>query len=176
VTAIGRRGALLVAAGAPVALASWAASARAASDVERLERLLSIERRLESTYDAAIRRGALEPALATRLRDHEREHARGLERLLAGGERRPLATVPRPGLSAALAGGEQAFASYALALESEAVGAYVDALATLRDRTLLQPLGSIMTCEGQHLVALRRVAGEELLPRAFESGDPGRVE
>jgi hypothetical protein len=176
VTAIGRRGALLVVAGAPVALAGWAASARAATDVQRLERLLSIERRLESTYETAIRRGVLEPALAERLRDHEREHARGLERVLEEGDRRPLATVPRPGLGAAIAGGERAFARYALALESEAVAAYVDALATLRDTSLLQPLGSIVTCEGQHLVALRRVAGEELLPRAFESGGRSVVE
>jgi hypothetical protein len=27
-----------------------------------------------------------------------------------------------------------------------------------------------MACEGQHLVALRRAAGDELLPRAFEPG------
>jgi hypothetical protein len=176
VTGIGRRGALVVAAGAPVALAGWVASARAASDVERLERLLSIERHLESTYDAAIRRGALEPRLAERLRDHEREHSRALDRVLAGEDRRPLASVPRPGLGVALAGGERAFARYALELESEAVAAYVDALATLRDAALLQPLGSILACEGQHLVALRRVAGEELLPRAFATGGRRRVE
>jgi hypothetical protein len=177
VTRIGRRGALVVAAGAPVAVAGWAAaSARAASDVERLERLLSIERGLESTYDAAIRRGALEPRLAERLRDHEREHARGLERVLADRDRRPVATVPRPGLGPALAAGERAFARHALTLESEAVAAYLDAFATLRDTSLLQPLGSIVACEGQHLVALRRVAGAELLPRAFEAGAHGIVE
>jgi hypothetical protein len=39
-------------------------------------------------------------------------------------------------------------------------------LATLRDERLLQPLGSIMAAGAQHVVALRRVAGEALLPVA----------
>ena len=36
------------------------------------------------------------------------------------------------------------------------MAAYADAVTNLRDPELLQPLGSIMGGEGQHLVVLRR--------------------
>ena len=81
-----------------------------------------------------------------------------------------MATVPSPELNRALARGGESFLRYALALEGEAVAAYADALAQLRDPELLQPLGAIMAGEGQHLVALRRELGVEPLTRAFETG------
>ena len=77
--------------------------------------------------------------------------------------------MPSPALNRALARGGAAFLRYALALEEEAVAAYADALASLRDPDLLQPLGSIMGSEGQHLVVLRRELDVEPLTRAFET-------
>lgn len=155
-----------------VALAGLAphAGAKRPSDTGTLERLLALERRLESAYDAAARRRLLEDDLAELLRDQEREHAQGLERTLAGAARAPVATVPSPELTRALAHGGRAFLRYALRLESEAVAAYADAVTNLRDPGLLQPLGSIIASEGQHLVVLRTELGVRVPSRAFETG------
>jgi hypothetical protein len=147
---------------APLALAA-AAAAAPASDLDILERLLLRERRLEAAYNGALRRGVLEEQLAASLRDQEREHARGLERALtARGRSAPEAPEPDPRLAASLRS-RDAFAAYALGLEGRAVGAYVDALASLRETRLLPPLGAIMASEAQHQVALRMTLGEPLL-------------
>ena len=157
------RRALLVAAGAaPLALAA-AASAAPASDLDILERLLLRERRLEAAYDGALRRGVLGKQLGASLRDQERDHARGIEMALtARGRRAPEAPEADRRLAATLRS-RAAFAAYALGLEGRAVQAYVDALASLRDTRLLQPLGAIMASEAQHQVALRMTLGEPLL-------------
>jgi Ferritin-like domain len=123
-------------------------------DVERLEDLLALEHRLQSAYEAALRRDAIAPELGRALRDHEREHAEGLERALAGRRRNPRASVPSPQLAAALRS-RDAFARFARELEAEAVAAYAEAAAAIRDASLRQPLGSIMACEAAHEVALR---------------------
>ena len=158
-----RRGLLLLGAGAaPLALAA-AAKAAPASDLDILERLLARERRLEAAYEAALRRGALGEALALALRDQEREHAHGIELSMAArGRRAPGAPEPDPALAASLRS-RDAFARYASGLEGRAVRAYVNALASLRDTRLLQPLGAILASEAQHEVALRRFLGEPLL-------------
>jgi Ferritin-like domain len=157
-----RRCVLIGAGAAPLALAAVAAAAPR-SDVEILERLLALERRLESAYEAALRRGALGEQLALALRDQEREHARGVEMALAARAHRvPRSFEPDPALAASLRS-RDTFARYALGLEGRAVRAYVDALAALRDTRVLQPLGAIMTNEAQHEVALRRSLGEPLL-------------
>jgi hypothetical protein len=169
---VDRRSALISGAAGSVALAGLTrdVGAKRPSDRDTLERLLTLERGLESAYDAAARRRVLPDDLAELLRDQEREHAEGLERALAGGSRAPVATVPSPELARALASGGRAFLRYALRLESEAVAAYADAVTDLGDETLLQPLGSIMTGEGQHLVLLRRSLGVKPFSRAFETG------
>jgi rubrerythrin len=132
------------------------------ADVERLEDLLALEHRLESAYDAALRRDAIAPGLGRTLRDQEREHAQGLERALAGASRNPRASVPPPELTRAL-GSRDAFARFALDLEAEALTAYAEAAAAIRDPRLRQPLGSIMTCEAAHEVALRDALGDPSL-------------
>ena len=91
--------------------------------------------------------------------EHEREHAAALRRALGGGDREPRATVPDADLTAALASPEE-FARHALRLEAEAVAAYAEAAASIRDASLRQPLGSIMACEAAHRVALLDSLGE----------------
>jgi Ferritin-like domain len=153
----------LLLAGAATAALPAAARAQAASDVELLEGLLALERRLESAYEAALRRGVIDPTLGETLRDHEREHARGLEKGLAGlGRRAPQASVPPPDLNAALRSRDE-FARVALELEAAAVREYVAAAADVRRPGLRQPLGAIMASEAQHAVALRRSLGQPLL-------------
>ena len=133
------------------------------SDLELLEDLLALEHRLLSVYEAALRRAVIEPELGGALRDQEREHVRALEQALAGsGRRNPRASVPPSELGAVLRD-RDAFASFALDLEDEAVAAYAQTAATIRNPRLRQPLGSIMACEAAHGVALRDMLGERSL-------------
>jgi rubrerythrin len=125
------------------------------SDVDLVEGLLGIERRLVALYDAALERRLLDAPTARLLRDQEREHERGLERALAGmGVRPGDEVVTAPDLTR-----PADFLDAALGLEGDAVAAYVDALAELRNPRLVQPLASIAASEGQHQVILRLRAG-----------------
>ena len=136
------------------------------SDVDQLERLLALEQRLQSLYEAALERDAIEPGLGETLLEHEREHVRGLEMALrARGRRSPRATVPPPQVGTAFAS-RPAFARFAADVEAEAVGSYEEVLPVLRSTRLLLPLGSIMASGAQHIVALRAAAGDDLLARA----------
>jgi rubrerythrin len=154
----------LVGGAAILSLARTGPSAAATpADVAELERLLSLEQRLESAYRAALERDAVERGLGETLLDHEREHVRGLEQALRNrGGREPRATVPLPQAGAAFAD-RRAFARFALGLERRTVATYVSVLAGLHDERLLQPLASIMAASAQHEVALRAVLGANLL-------------
>jgi len=133
------------------------------SDVELLEDLLALERRLVSAYEAALRRDAIGVALGEMLRDHEQEHVRAIEQALRhAGRRAPRASVPSPELTAALRS-PASFARFALELETEAAASYAEAAAAIRNPRLRQPLGSIMACEAAHAVALREAAGAPVL-------------
>jgi hypothetical protein len=133
------------------------------SDVDILEHLLATEARLISIYEAGLRRDAIDPEFANDLLAQEREHARGLRGALAdAGSRNPRASVPPPALGSALHSRE-AFARFALDMETEAVAAYVDAAATIHDPELRQALGSVLACESAHRVALRDLMGERPL-------------
>ena len=160
--AITRRNLLVGIGAAPLAVAS-AAAAAPRSDLELLEQLLRLERRLEATYEAAYDRSILGDELARSLRDQERAHVDGLEKTLSVRGRRP---GPAPGADPRLAIAlreRRTFARYALELEARAIRAYVDAEASVRDIRLMQPLGAILTTETQHEVALRAALGEPLL-------------
>ena len=159
-----RRQLLGLAAGGSLALAQPAAAQT--SDVDHLERLLALEQRLQSLYEAALQRDAIEPGLGETLLEHESEHVRGLEMALrARGRRTPRATAPPPQVGTAFAG-RPAFARFAADLETEAVGSYEQVLPILRSTRLLLPLGSIMASGAQHIVALRQAAGDDLLAPA----------
>ena len=135
----------------------------ARADVDLLEDLLALEHRLISAYEAALRREAITVALGEALLDQEQEHAHALEEALRhAGQRSPRAGVPAPELTAALRS-RQAFARFALDLEAEALAAYTEAAAAIRNPRLRQPLGSIMACEAAHQVSLRHALGERTL-------------
>jgi hypothetical protein len=161
---VDRRQVLALALGGAVALARPAAAQ--ASDVDHLERLLALEQRLLSLYEAALERDAIDRGLGETLLEHEREHVRGLEMALrARGRRSPRATVPPPQIGTAFAS-RTAFARFAGDLEAEVVGSYEEVLPVLRSTRLLLPLGSIMASGAQHVVALRQAGGEKLLASA----------
>ena len=153
-----------IALGGTLALARPAAAQT--SDVDHLERLLALEQRLLSLYEAALERDAIDRGLGETLLEHESEHVRGLEMALrARGRRSPRATVPPPKVGTAFAS-RTAFARFAGDLEAEAVGSYEGVLPVLRSTRLLLPLGSIMASGAQHVVALRQAGGEKLLASA----------
>lgn len=159
-----RRQALGLALGGALPLTPPAAAQT--SDVAQLERLLALEQRLQSLYEAGLRRDVIEPGLGETLLEHEREHVRGLEMTLrARGRRSPRATVPPPQVGTAFAS-RTAFARFAAELEAEAVASYEEVLPVLQSTRLLLPLGSIMCSGAQHVVALRQAAGDELLAPA----------
>jgi len=135
----------------------------ARSNVDILEDLLAAEARLIAIYEAGLRRGVVDRALARQIVAQERDHARALQRTLAGmGNRNPRASVPPPALTAALRDRE-AFARFALDVETETLAGYVDAAATIRDAELRKAIGSILACEAAHAVALRQSLGERPL-------------
>ena len=123
--------------------------------------------------------GLLSPALSgvlRRFRDQEQEHADALTTALTslGG------TPPAPpqgvadvdkvveGLRDVRSRAD--VLSFLIELETAAVAAYFDAHAKLGEAKLLQSAATIMATEGQHLVVLRRAAGTEPVPNAFETG------
>lgn len=135
----------------------------ARSKVDTLEELLAAEARLIAMYEAGLRRGVVPAGVARPILAEEREHARALERELAGGgSRNPRASVPSPALTAALRDADS-FARFALDMETEMRAAYVDAAATIGDAELRRGLGSILACESAHVVALRNSLGERPL-------------
>lgn len=151
----------LLAGGAAALLLARPARAAEHTDVELLQDLLAVERRLVTAYESALRRDAIRPALGEALLEHEREHVRALEETLAG-RGSPRASVPEPALGGALRG-RDGFASYALGLEREAIAAYTRAAAAFGDAELRQPLGSILACEAAHEIALRDSLGKASL-------------
>jgi Ferritin-like domain len=162
---VNRRQALGLALGGALAPGRPARAVAQTSDSDQLERLLALEQRLRSLYEAALERDAIEPGLGETLLEHESEHVRGLEMTLrARGRRSPRATVPPPQVGTAFAS-RTAFARFAADLEAEAVGSYEEVLPVLRSTRLLLPLGSIMASGSQHVVALRQAAGDDLLAR-----------
>jgi Ferritin-like domain len=161
---LNRRQVLGLAVGGTLVLARPAAAQT--SDVDHLERLLALERQLQSLYEVALERDAVEPGLGKTLLEHEREHVRGLEMALrARGRRSPRATVPPPQVGSAFES-RPAFARFAADLEADAVDAYEQVLPILRSTRLLLPLGSIMASGAQHVVALRQAAGDRLMAPA----------
>jgi hypothetical protein len=156
------------AAAVPLLAPAAEALAAARGDRQIVTAAVDLEQRAAAVYDAAAGDSGV-PAelrrLARHLRDQEREHADGLARALRGlgGRRPPPPSAPRSPPSG------RAFGPFAIELENRLLAAYYDAMPGLRGG-LRQPLGSIMACEGQHLVVLRQALGREPLPKAFEKG------
>jgi len=131
------------------------------SDVELLVDLFEQELRLETAYEAALRRDAIDRSLGETLLTHERSHISALEGVLAG-RGNPSVPVFSGELTKALRG-RRSFAEYAIWLEDKTVRAYSDSVPRIRDPKLRQPLGSIMACGGAHVVALKDSVGDPLV-------------
>ncbi|MBV9213341.1 MAG: hypothetical protein JOZ25_06810 [Actinobacteria bacterium] len=106
------------------------------------------------------------------LQDHANEHAALLAMLSKGdlGVEPPLAPDRSaiPGLRSL----RSAHASIRLGidLERRAIGAHLRTLRVLRDAPLLRAIPQVLASDGQHLVLLRQLLGEDAVPSAFERG------
>ena len=149
-------------------------------DAPVLAQAINLERVTVIAYDTVIAGGLLTPVLRAtlgRFRAHEREHEEALVTALTslGG------TPPAPPQGVAdvdkVVEGLRDVRSRAdvltflIELETAAVAAYHDALASFGEAKLLQTGASIMANEGQHLVVLRRAADQDPIPNAFETGE-----
>lgn len=168
-------GGVVAAAGVPALLKARNAFAQAEGDAAILESAVALEQTAVVAYETAAKSGLLDPPLekvAKRFQRQEQEHADGLTTALEGlgGEVRP---KPKPEEIEGLGDvkSQQDVLRFAIELENMAVAAYYDAQAKLEDPKLLETTAQIMGNEGQHLVVLRKAAGEkELVPEAFEKG------
>lgn len=172
-------GAAIAASSIPLLLSVRNAFAQTGGDADALQSAITIERVSVIAYDTVIAGGLLSPALtrvARRFRAHEQEHATTLTTALTdlGG------TPPEApdGVSAVddvvegLGGvaSQADVLSFLIELETATVAAYFDAHANFIEPRLLQTGASIMANEGQHLVVLRKAAGQNPIPNAFETG------
>jgi rubrerythrin len=175
----GLGGAAISASSIPLLWSVRTAFAEAKGDTAILGRAIGLERVAVLAYDTAIQSGLLSPALlalARTLRAHEQAHADTLTTALTdlGGTPPPppqgVADVDKvvKGLGAVRSQADAV--SFAIELETAAVAAYLDAHRELVEAKLLQTAASIMGSEGQHLVVLRRAAGQDPVPTAFETG------
>jgi rubrerythrin len=172
-------GAAIAASSVPLLLSVRNAFAQTSGDAEILQNAITLERVAVIAYDAALTGGLLSPTvmrIARRLRDHERQHAEVLITALTdlGGTPpaapKGVADVDKvlKGLADVRTQGD--VVNFAIELELAGVAAYHDAHAKLVETRLLQTGASIMACEGQHLVVLRRLVRRNPIPNAFETG------
>ena len=177
----GLGGAAVLASSIPLLWSVRSAFAEAGGDGDApiLAEAINLERVTVIAYDTVLGGGLLSPALRRvlrRFRAQEQEHEDALVTALRslGG------TPPAPPKGAAdvdkVVEGLRDVRSRAdvltflIELETAAVAAYFDAQAKFGEAKLLQMGASIMANEGQHLVVLRKAAGQDPVPNAFETG------
>jgi hypothetical protein len=165
------RGAVAAGAASAIPFLAGVRTAFAQADSERavLEAAIGLEQRAVLASEASGRAG-----VADVIAEQDREHVAGLSAALRdlGGKPPPGPERPDdvPGLVAALRGGPDDYAAFAIELKTTAVAAYYDAHAKLETPDLLGTVASIMANEAQHLVVLRQELGRNPSPEAFVRG------
>ncbi len=173
-------GAALAVSAVPLLWSARTASADSSTDVPSMQNAITLELATVIAYDTVLGGATLSGPLRGVLRDfraHEQEHADTLTTALtdAGG-----APPPAPkgagavdefakGLGAARSQAD--VLSFLIELETAAVAVYFDAMGKLGDARLLQTSATVMANHGQHLAILRRRAGRQPVPNAFETGE-----
>lgn len=145
--------------------------AAARSDSQLLLVALHVEEALALAYDAAAAgplRGA-DRELAQRFGTHEREHAAALQTLLLGLTVPVRAHATQADVAELTAGAAPSLATLA-ALEQAALEGLQGLGARLEELELLRTVGMVMAGAAQHLVVLRGLLGQDLLPRTLPTG------
>lgn len=172
-------GATLAASSIPSLLNARDAFAEADDEAGILKAAIGLEEVAVFAYTKAGHSGLLDPAflsVAKLFAGHEEAHRDALKIALeqVGGGPPPAAPM-RTGdtkLLAPLAKAktQAAIATYAIELETTAVGAYYDANLKLQSSRILKTCAQVMANEGQHLAVLRGLTGRPPVPNAFETG------
>jgi hypothetical protein len=159
---------------AAVGLATRPAAAFAANpDRPLLEGLVAYQQEVAFGYEVALRRAPLDrnelATIGTFLRDSE-DAAATLRSALkaAGGDAPPKPDAGNPPPRAD--NSKRAYLRDLIAAEEAAVAGYYEALQALEDKRHLRGSAAFMAQSGRRLVALRHLASDPLLPRAFETG------
>jgi rubrerythrin len=173
----------LAAAAVPLGLAAVpgarALAAPPSDDAQRRSKAsLAVALRLEQTavvaYEAIANSGRLSARATTLMRqmlDDDRQHAQQLAIALQTAGAKPSIPPRRADVPGLAAVHDDATASrFALALESRAVGAYMQVVHDLTDANVMRTVAGAMGADGQHLVALRELSGRPAVPSAFERG------
>jgi hypothetical protein len=165
---ITRRQALL---GAAAGIAARPAAAFAA-DTDRgpLTALVAYQQAVAAAYDGALRKapfGNRDRATLERFRRDAEQAAAALRKALQddGGTAPAPTTAPAP-----VDTSRRGYLRELIAYEEAAVASYYAGLQALGDKRHLDGSAAFMAQAGRHLVVLRKLAGEPLLPRAFETG------
>ena len=111
-----------------------------------------------------------ELASARRFLEQEQAHADAILRALrkiGGTPIKPKAKYDFPTLS-----DRTDFLSFASDLENTTIGAYIDSLPKLTDRSLRGTAAAIVTTEAEHLSVIRTALGGTEAPSAFVTGQP----
>ncbi|HEV2057894.1 MAG TPA: ferritin-like domain-containing protein [Solirubrobacteraceae bacterium] len=175
-------GTALMASSIPLLWSVRSAFAEAGGDGDApvLAKAINLERVTVVAYDSLIAGELLSPSVRgvlRRFRAHEQQHAETLTTSLTSLGGTPPAPPAGPADVDRVVEGlrdvrsQSDVLSFLIELETAAVAAYFDAQAKLSEPKLLQTSASIMANEGQHLVVLRRRAGRDPLPNAFETGE-----
>jgi hypothetical protein len=172
-----RRQALAGAVAATLALRAAPAARAAGDDTALLEALFAYQQEVVFAYELALDSGPLrasdKPAL-TKLRDEAAQEAAVLRKAVVAGGGTPVA--PRPTGSAQLppavahASDRRGYLRYIITSEEAAVNGFYVALQALVTERLVRGAAAFMGQGGRRLVVLRDLAGDPLVPRAFETG------
>jgi hypothetical protein len=174
-----RRQALTGAAAAAAALALRAAppALAADNDVALLEVLTAYQQEVVLLYELALQSGPLEGrdgSVLGNLRDEAATVAAALRKALVekGGKPPPQTPIASANLppDAARKAGRRGYLSAIVDAEEATVGGFYVALQALVDERLVRGTTAFMAHGGRRLVTLRELAGDPLLPRAFETG------
>ena len=144
-------------------------------DVNVLNDLLDLEYQAVAAYTLAERAMSGDTAReARRFRDHEREHARAIQRLIkeAGGR----ANEARSDYGFERPKDEQTAIRMVANLENKAIAAYTDAITRLNGAEMRATAATIVNGGAQHLVVLHQALDQRSVPAAFVTGEVQETE
>lgn len=148
------------------------AALAAETDRGPLTALVAYQQAVAGSYAQALRDGPFggrDRATLERFRRDAGQAAAALRKALEDDGGKPPAATPA---TAPADASRRGYLRQLIAFEQAAVASYYTALQALGDKRHLEGSAAFMAQAGRHLVVLRNLAGEPLLPRAFETGTP----
>jgi hypothetical protein len=148
-------------------------AAAAAADRTVLSALVAFQQVVVYGYQNTLAKAPLTPAQRPPLQRFERETEVAAAALRAALRRAGGTPTPAPNPATAPPPADPSARGYlrdVITAEEDAVQSYYQAFQSLTDKRHIQGSAAFMAAAGRRLVELRKMAGEPLLPRAFETG------